>query len=144
MQQDQGYQQEKKTKISLGQRWHQAQPTKTVLFWSCAAAMVVTMIIGFSWGGWMTGGSARKMSEKMVREAVVNRLAPLCVNQFQQDPGKIQKLAELKAANTWTRGEYVEKQGWATIAGEEKPDKQVAKECANLLLQLNQSTSLLQ
>ena len=36
------------------------------------------------------------------------------------------------------------KQGWATMAGEEKPDKQVAKECANLLVKLDQETSFLQ
>ena len=111
MEQDTGHQQEKKTKLSIGQRWRQLQPTKTMLFWSCAAAIVITMIIGFNWGGWMTGGSARKMADKMVTEAVVQRLAPLCVNQFQQDPGKIRKLDELKAANTWSRGEYVEKTG---------------------------------
>ena len=44
-------------KRSVGQRWSEAQPTKTVA-WCCVASAVLTMIVGFSWGGWVTGGTA--------------------------------------------------------------------------------------
>jgi hypothetical protein len=135
MEQDKGYNQEKKQKVSFNQRWREVQPTKTVLFWTCVAAVVLTMIIGFWWGGWMTGGTARKMAEKMAEEAVIKRLAPICVDQFNQDLGKEQKLTELKEKSNWSRGDYVQEQGWATMPGEENPDRQVATECANLLMQ---------
>jgi hypothetical protein len=92
------------------------------------------MIIGFAWGGWVTGGTAKSMAEKMAGDAVVKRLAPICVVQFNRDPGKDQKLKELKEASTYQRGEYVEKQGWATMPGEEKSDSNVAEECARLLM----------
>ena len=46
-------------KRSVGQRWSEAKPTKTVAFWCCVASAVLTMIVGFSWGGWVTGGTAR-------------------------------------------------------------------------------------
>ena len=52
-------------KRSVGQRWSEARPTKTVAFWSCVASVVLTMIVGFSWGGWVTGGTARTTAETM-------------------------------------------------------------------------------
>lgn len=121
-------------KESYGQRWKQARPTKMIVFWSLIAVMVLTMIVGFNWGGWVTGGTAQKMAELTAKNAVVQRLAPMCVNQFNQDPAKEQKLAELKDMSTYKRGGYVEKQGWATMSGEVKPDRNIAAECAKLLV----------
>jgi hypothetical protein len=125
---------EQKGKVSFNQWWRDVRPTKTAVFWSWVASIVLTMIIGFAWGGWVTGGTALKLAEKMADDAVVKRLAPMCVVQFNRDPGKVQKLTELKATGSWQGGDYVEKQGWATMAGEEKPDSAVASECARLLL----------
>jgi len=121
---------EKKEKVSFGQWWRDVRPTKTAVCWSWVGSVVLTMIIGFVWGGWVTGGTALKLAD----DAVVKRLAPMCVVQFNRDPGKDQKLTEMKAAGSWQAGDYVEKQGWATMAGEEKPDSAVASECARLLL----------
>lgn len=120
-------------KVSFGQRWNQARPTKMIVFWSLIAAMVLTMIVGFNWGGWVTGGTAQKMADVTAKNAVVQRLAPMCVDQFNQDPDKAQKLTELKDMSVYKRGGYVEKQGWATMLGEAKPDRQVADACAKLL-----------
>jgi hypothetical protein len=133
MEQDRGAPKKEKGK-SLGQRWADMQPTKTVLFWSCLITAVVVMIIGFNWGGWMTGGAAQSMSDKSSAEAVVDRLAPICVTKFLQDPAKAAKLEEIKAMNSYSRGDYIVKQGWATMSGEEKPDRKVAVECAKLLM----------
>ena len=121
-------------KPSLGQRWSAARPTKTVLFWSWVASIVVTMIIGFTWGGWVTGGTARQMAGVVGEDAVVKRLAPMCVVQFNQDGKKDQKLKGLKATGTWEQTEYVVKQGWATMPGEKKADNKVADECVKLLM----------
>ena len=120
--------------VSLGQKWSGARPTKTVVFWFCVASVVVTMIIGFTWGGWVTGGTAREMAKVMAEDAVARRLASICVVRFEQDPGKDQKLKELKEMSTWQRGDYVKKQGWATLPGEKEPDSKVADECAKLLV----------
>ncbi len=125
-------------KPSLGQRWSEARPTKTIVFWSWVASVVVTMIIGFTWGGWVTGRTARNIAEVMAEDAVVRRLAPICVLQFKKDPGKDQKLKELKETSTWQRGEYVKNQGWATMPGEKEPESKVADECAKLLMLISQ------
>ena len=136
MEQDKGYNKgvEQKRKVSFKEWWSEARPTKTAVFWSWVGSVVLTMIIGFAWGGWVTGGTAQSMAEKMAEDAVVKRLAPICVVQFKQAPGKDQKLQELGKTDSWQRSEYVEKQGWATMPGEEKPDSKVAEECARLLM----------
>jgi hypothetical protein len=120
--------------LSRRQRWSEARPTKTVVFWSWVAAAVLTMIVGFGWGGWVTGGTARTTAEAMAQDAVVKRLAPICVVQSGRDPAKTVKLVALKEESTWQRGEYVGKQGWATMPGEQEPDSKVAQACATLLM----------
>ncbi len=97
---------------------------------------VVLAIIGFAWGGWVTGSTAQKMAEEMAEEAVVGRLAPICVEKYNQDSEKDQKLKELKEESSWKRRDYVEIQGWATIPGEKNPDRNVAERCTNMLMQL--------
>jgi len=121
-------------KVGLAQRWGAARPTKTAVFWYCAASMVVTMIIGFTWGGWVTGGTAQKMADVTGQDAVAKRLAPMCVVQFNHDGKKDQKLKGLKATGTWEQVEYVKKQGWATMPGEKEADGKVADECVKLLM----------
>lgn len=121
-------------KGSIGQRWSAARPTKTVVFWACAASAVFTMILGFTWGGWVTGGTARTMAEAAGDNAVVTRLAPICVVQFKQDAKNGQKLKELTDTGVWDRSDYVKKNGWATMPGEKEADGRVAAECARLLV----------
>ncbi len=125
---------QRKRTLSLGEKWSAARPTKTIVFWSWVASIVVTMIIGFTWGGWVTGGTARKMADVIGEDAVVKRLAPMCVLQFRQDVKKDQKLKGLKETGTWEKTEFVKKQGWATMPGEREPDGKVADECVKLLL----------
>jgi hypothetical protein len=122
---------------SLGQRWNALPVSKTKLFWACVAAVLLTMLIGFTWGGWLRPGPAQKSADLQVRDAVVNRLATICVAQFNLDPAKAQKLTELKEASSYQRAEYVTTQGWATMPGEEKPDSKVADACAKQLILLN-------
>ena len=125
---------EQQKTLSMGQRWRETQPTKTMTFWACIASIVLTMIVGFAWGGWVTGGTAQKMADTRADDAVTKRLAPICVVQFQRDPGKVQKLVALQGTDSWQRDGYVEKQGWATMPGEEKSDSKVAEACAQLLV----------
>jgi hypothetical protein len=128
---------EQKKKVSLRKWWREARPTKTAVFWSWVASIVLTMIIGFAWGGWVTGRTARTLAEDMAEDAVVERLAPICVYQFNQDPGKAAKLAELKETSSYQRRTFVQDQGWATMPGEEAPDRAVAEECVKLLMLIN-------
>ncbi len=124
--------------LNWSERWSATPITKTVAFWACLAAIVLTVILGFNWGGWVTGRTAQTLATATSKAAVITRLAPICVAQFQQDPGKTQKLVALKALSNYERGDYAGKQGWATMPGETEPDRNVASACANLLIQTSQ------
>jgi len=106
-----------------------------LLVWGAIGGAIVLAIIGFALGGWVTGGTAQEMAKEMADKAVIDRLAPICVLQSNQDPEKDKKLAELKKLSSWDRRQYVEKQGWATMPGEKEPDSEVATECANRLVE---------
>jgi hypothetical protein len=121
-------------KESFGERWSKIQPTKATLVWFCLASIILTMIVGFNWGGWVRGSTAQNTATVGARAAVVERLASICVAQFNLDPAKDQKLTELQAASSYERGKYVTTQGWATVPGEEKPTSRVADACAKQLM----------
>ncbi len=121
-------------KPSFGERWNLIRPTKTIVFWSVVATIAVTMIVGFAWGGWVTGGTAQKLTN----DAVAQRLSSICVGQFNQDPQKDQKLVELQDISSYQRDDYVKEQGWATMPGEANPDNKVADGCAKLIVQSGQ------
>lgn len=123
------------SKPSLGQKWRNSQPTKMILFWTILGTIVLTIAVGFIWGGWVTGGGSLKAGELMGKDAVIERLVPICVAQFNQDPDKAVKLEELNGLSAYQRSQYVQDQGWATMPGEEKPDRKVAEACAKLIME---------
>jgi hypothetical protein len=118
----------------MGERWGQAKQTKTRSFWIAIGAVVLVLFLGFTQGGWTTGGSARQMAETSAQNAVTERLAPICVAQFNADAHRAVRLEELMAINsTSKRITFVKEQGWATMPGESDPDNRVATACANQL-----------
>ena len=106
--------------------------------WGAICGAILTMIIGFAWGGCVTGGTAQSRAEKMAADAVVARLVPMCVAQFNQDKEKDKKLKELKEKSRWERDTYVKEQGWATMPFEKEPDLSVAEKCAEQIMQIGQ------
>jgi hypothetical protein len=104
--------------------------------WAAIGGAILTMIIGFAWGGWVTGGTAQSRAEKIAADAVVARLAPICVAQFNQDQEKDKKLKELEGKSSWQRDKYIEEQGWATMPYEKEPDNSVAEKCAEQILKI--------
>jgi hypothetical protein len=120
--------------LSFRERFSQTRPTKTAVFWSWLAIAVMTMIVGFTWGGWVTGGTARQMAVASGEDAVINRLTPMCILRVKADPKQAEKLKELKEISAWQQGEFVKKQGWATMPGEQEPVEKVADACAKLIV----------
>jgi hypothetical protein len=121
-------------KKSLKKRWNEARPTKTSVFWYLIATIILTMIVGFIWGGWVTDSTSQRLAREAAEDAVIERLASICVAQFNQAPGNGAKLDELKKASTYQRDDYVRDQGWATMLDEENPDRKVVDECVKLLM----------
>jgi len=104
--------------------------------WGIGVGMVVLMIVAFSAGWVVTSGTADAQAKKISTNAVLDRLVPISVAQFMKDPNRAERLSEMKAADYWKRGEFVQKQGWATMPGEKAPDSGVADECARRLAEL--------
>lgn len=121
---------------TFGQRWNATQLSKTAIVWACLAMIAGTMLVGFMWGGWVTGATARRTATTIANDAVVQRLSSICVAQFQQDPARAEKLVELKAASSYQQGRYVQDQGWSVMPGDEESDTKVATACAKVLAQL--------
>ncbi len=110
--------------------WEKIKPA----LWGIVGGAIAAIIIGFAWGGWVTGGTAGNMADESAEVAVVDRLTPICVVQFNQDAQKNQKLNKLKKTDSWLRGDYVENAVWAIMPGEKEADDKVAAKCAELLV----------
>ncbi len=94
---------------------------------------VALAIVGFSWGGWVTGGTATRMSSDLARLEVVAALVPICVEQSKQDPQVVETLAQLKDASSYQRSDMLMKAGWATMPGSSDPNRRVASACMEAL-----------
>jgi hypothetical protein len=79
------------------------------------------MIIGFTWGGWVTGSTAERMATEGATAARADLAAVICVTRFENGLDAVVNLASLKASDSWSRNDFIEKGGWATLAGTEKP-----------------------
>ena len=95
--------------------------------WGLVCGAIITMIIGFAWGGWTTAGT----TETMAQEAVLASRAAICVAQFMKQPNPEEKLKELGELDSWKRTEFIEKGGWAKMPGQEKADYPVTRACAD-------------
>lgn len=113
-------------------------PTQTRPFlWGAAAGAVALAIVGFSWGGWVTGSTAEKRAGGRADDAMLSALTPICVAQFRVGANAPARLAALKEVKSWEQGDYVGKGGWATMPGSTaEPNRQVATACAEALNKL--------
>ena len=102
--------------------------------WGAIVGSVLTMIVGFSWLGWVLGGTADRLSLERANAAVVGALTPSCVSRFMQQPNVAVKLKELRAIDSWKQREFVEAGGWATAIGDKAPNSSVASACTEEIL----------
>jgi hypothetical protein len=103
-------------KATLSQRFRDYQASKTVLFWACAGSVVAATVVGFSWGGWVTGGSARELAADSAAQARQEMAAVVCVDRFMAAPDVGVQLTALKdITSPYAQGKFVQEGGWATI-----------------------------
>jgi hypothetical protein len=89
------------------------------------------MIVGFTWGGWVTERTAGQMSTTSAQNASVAALTPLCVTKGEQQQ---EQLVALKKESSWNRGDFVTKAGWVSNVNE-KYRSAVATACASTLVE---------
>jgi len=112
----------------------ETKATARSVLWGAAAGAIALAIVGFSWGGWMTGGAAETLATNRAATAVIVALTPICVEKFRQAADASANLAEMKKATyAWDQSKFVEKGGWATMPGSTAPNSAVARACAESL-----------
>ena len=103
------------------------------LLQGAAAGAVATIFVGF----WSLGSTAIKLADEQANTAVVAALAPICAEKFLQNSDANANLAVLqKISTTWEQGDYLQKGGWATRPGATSSDYQLARACAEKLVQI--------
>ncbi len=107
----------------------------TRLLQGAFAGAVATLIIGFMWGGWVTGGTAKSMTSEAVEATQVTLYSPVCVERYMAKATPEQR-AEFAKENDWNRDSVIEKTGFATPPGATSPSDAVADKCAETLSKL--------
>jgi hypothetical protein len=99
--------------------------------WGAIGGAIAAIVIGFAWGGWVTGGTAGQMETASAEAAVVQVLAPLCVAKAEQQP---EKLVPLKEVSSYQRDDVVIEAGWVDNVSEAYRNE-VATACALTLVE---------
>ena len=104
--------------------------------WGFVGGSVVTMVLGFGWGGWTTSGTADRVAMDRSTAAVTAALVPVCLEKSKADPASAKKVGALKALpTTYEQRDAVAKDGWASIGGGEA-NRDVAEACATELVKV--------
>lgn len=104
------------------------------LIQGAAIGAALCAILGFTWGGWVTGSTARRDAGVAAHNATVAALAPLCAERFRAQGDATAQMAELAKTSTWERSSVVEKSGFASLPGSKTGDSDIARACVELLL----------
>lgn len=90
---------------------------------------VFVVIVGFTWGGWVTSGTANDQAMTMSHDNVVASMVPVCLDMARSDPARADKLATIRAASTYQKRDALMDVGWATVPGTDAPDRDIAQAC---------------
>ena len=105
--------------------------------WGVVGGAVAAMVIGFSWGGWVTGGPAVQMGAASAEAAIVQAFTPLCVAKAEREP---EQLTRLQEESTWKHDDFVVEAGWVNNV-KEKYRAEVARACAVAVLEAMEAES---
>ncbi|MET3596125.1 hypothetical protein ABID26_005542 [Mesorhizobium shonense] len=118
---------------TLSQRFDEYRPSKTLWFWSVVGVSVLTMIVGFTAGGWTTAGTASEMAKTSAIKARAELVANLCVEKFITASNASANLTKLKGTSSYRRDSFISDGGWVKLAGLKKDAPGAADLCADKL-----------
>jgi alpha/beta superfamily hydrolase len=81
----------------------------TRLLQGIAIGAVATLVIGFSWGGWVTGTKAKSMASAAETGGQMSVLVPLCAAQFMATDGAVAKIKITQYGHDDVIREFVKK-----------------------------------
>ena len=100
--------------------------SRTRFLQGIAFGAVAAVAIGFIWGGWVTGETARIMSVTAETSGRMSVLVPMCVAQFTAADGAV---AKFKAASSYSRDTVVRE--FVKDVASTSMDYSFAKACAS-------------
>jgi len=103
------------------------------VIWGAVIGAAAISVLGFSSFGWTLGSTAERMAQARAQTTLVAALAPICVEKFRQQADASAKLIEFNKIPSWDRRSVIEKDGWATMPGNDGPNSAVVTECAERL-----------
>ena len=119
--------------MKIVQRWNEYRPSKEQTLWIALGCVIATLIVGFGLSGWVTAGTARKMTDEAAAAARHQLAAAVCAEEFLRAANARERLTKLKALQWWERDDQVAAGGWATMPGEKEANSVVAEMCATRL-----------
>ncbi|AUH66745.1 hypothetical protein [Paracoccus zhejiangensis] len=97
--------------------------------YGAAIGAVIFGAVGFTWGGWVTGGTSSDRAMTMAHNDVVAAMVPVCLEMARTDPERAAKLEAIRAASTYQKRDALMKAGWATVPGADAPNRDIAQAC---------------
>ncbi|MEX2630342.1 MAG: hypothetical protein WD341_10430 [Tistlia sp.] len=123
-------------KNEMRQKFEKFRPSKTLWFWSCAGSVALTVVLGFTVGGWVTGGTAQQMAQAGREDGRAQLAASICVERFASSPEFAVNLAALKEESSWAQDRFLAEAGWVTPVGMEEPIDGAGELCAEQLVEM--------
>ncbi len=102
---------------------------RTDSMWGLVVGAILTIGVGFSYGGWWTGGGAKEMAAKQVNTALVTAYTPVCVQRFMSSATAEQR-KKFDESSTYRRDSVLEEAGFATPPGSARPNGDIGDACA--------------
>jgi len=113
-------------------------PTRSALGWTAVGASALTIAVGFTLGGWVTGGASERMVHEARTEAQAHLAAAVCAENFRVQPAGQAKQSELAALNATRQRQFVLDQPWSQVPGVEGAARRTAAElCARQIVQMD-------
>jgi hypothetical protein len=97
--------------------------------WGAIVGAAAIGIVGFTWGGWVTTGTANDRAMAMSHDEVVAAMVPVCLELSRTDPDRLVKLTGIRDLATYRRRDALMEAGWATVPGSDAPDRDIAGAC---------------
>ncbi|MEF8889406.1 MAG: hypothetical protein V5A14_05120 [Desulfohalobiaceae bacterium] len=109
--------------------------------WGLAVGAIVLLILMFSTGWVVTSSTAKQKAQEQAEKAVDKQMAEICLYQFKHADDHQQKLKKMEEMEyNWDRAEYIRKQGWASMPGEDSSSSGVADNCAKKIMNMYQDS----
>ncbi|WIV49754.1 hypothetical protein QQG91_08705 [Marivivens sp. LCG002] len=98
-------------------------------FYGTVIGAALVGVVGFTWGGWVTSGTANDRAMAMSHDNVIASMVPVCLEMARSDPARMEKLETIRAASAYQKRDALIAAGWATMPGTDVPDRGIAQAC---------------